>query len=286
MTPLRRKMTEDMRIRNYRPRTVRAYVDVVARLARFYNRSPDQLGVEDIRRFQLHLVDGGEISWSWLNVHVCALRFFYGVTLGRTDEIRHIPFSKKPKTLPVVFTREEVTQFLLAVDDPQLRVLFMTMYATGMRRFEAQALRVGDIDSGRGVICVTGKGDRQRLVPLSHTLLDTLRAYYAAYRPDDLLFPGHRLDRPIADKRVSRERRAAAETAGITKPFNTHVLRHSFATHALEAGVDLRRIQVILGHRKITTTTVYLHVCEHFVSGTASPLDLLDFDGDLFGDPS
>jgi len=276
MTPLRQKMTEDLRIRNYRPRTIRAYVGAVSRFARFFGRSPDQLGPEHIRKFQLDLVGDGEVSWSWLNVHVCALRFFYGVTLGRDDVIVHIPYAKQPKKLPAVLTRDEVTRFLWAVDDPQIQILFMTMYATGMRRHEAQLLRVQDVDSGRGVIRVLGKGQKQRLVPLSTTLLETLRAYWVAYRPDELLFPGHRLDRPIAEKRVSRARRAAIQTAGLERTFTTHVLRHSFATHALESGVDIRRIQVILGHPRITTTAVYLHVCEHFVSGTASPLDLLD----------
>lgn len=272
MTPLRQKMTEDLRIRNYRPKTMGA----VARFARFFGRSPDQLGPEHIRKFQLDLIGEGEVSWSWLNVHVCALRFFYGVRLGRDDLIVHIPYAKQPKKLPVVLTREEVSRFLSAVADPQIRVLFMAMYATGMRRHEAQLLRAQDIDSGRGVIRVLGKGQKQRLVPLSKVLLETLRAYWAAYRPADLLFPGHRLDVPIAEKRVTRARRAAIEAAGLEQSFTTHVLRHSFATHALESGVDIRRIQVILGHRRITTTSVYLHVCEHFVSGTTSPLDLLE----------
>lgn len=284
MTPLRKKMTEDMRIRNYRPRTIRAYVGVVERFARHFGRSPDKLGPDEIRRFQLYLI-GRRPSWDWLNVHVCALRFFYQVTLERPELIRHMPYAKRPRSLPIVLTREEVNAFLLAVDDPGYRLMFMAMYATGMRRFEVQGLRVSDIDSGRGVIRVReGKGGKERLVPLARTLLDALRDYYVCFKPKEILFFGSNRTRPVCDKTLSRARRAAAETAKIRRPFNSHALRHSFATHSLEAGVDIRRIQVILGHRSISTTMKYLHVCEQFVGATASPLELLDFDPERFAE--
>ncbi len=284
MTPLRKKMIDDMRIRNYRDKTIRMYVGAVLRFARHFHTSPDKLGVDHIRTFQLHLIES-KPSWSWLNVYVCALRFFYGTTLGRDWIIEHIPYAKQPQVLPTVLTRKEVTDFLDAVSDPRLKVLFMLMYATGLRRFEAQALRIADIDSERTVIRVNdGKAGKQRLVPLSPVLLKTLREYYRAYRPNDLMFFGRKAGQPICDRTISRARKAARHKAGIKREFNTHALRHSFATHSLEAGVDIRRIQVILGHRSISTTVRYLHVCERFVAATASPLDLLDFDAAFIGD--
>ncbi len=286
MTPLRKKMTEDLRIRNYRPKTIRLYVGAVARFARFFNQSPELLGVDHIREFQLHLVET-KPSWSWLNVHVCALRFLYRITLGRADLIVHIPYAKQPRRLPTVLSRDEVTRFLMAVEDPQVRILYMMLYATGMRRFEAQLVRVADIHSDRGVIRVRdGKGGKERLTPLSRTLLQTLRDYYRVYEPQDFLFFGSNRGRPIGEKILWQSRKQAAARAGIDPSMNSHVLRHSFATHALEAGVDIRRIQIILGHRSINTTVKYLHICEHFVSGTDSPLDLLDFDAAVFEDKS
>lgn len=280
MTPLRKKMVEDLKIRNYSEDTVRSYVHAVAQLAVFFKRSPDALQPEQIRTYLVHLVTVKKPSWSWYNVQVCGIRFFYRVTLARDWVIAHVPYGRRPTRIPVILSRDEVTRFFEAIDEPMFRVLLMTIYAAGLRVSEALALRPTDIDSERMLILVReGKGRKQRLAPLSRTLLDDLREYYRAYRPQTHLFFGRTPEVPVAERTLRAACQRARLAAGIRRTFTIHDLRSSFATHLLEAGVDIRTIQVILGHADLGTTERYVRVRENLISATQSPLDLLNFGG-------
>jgi site-specific recombinase XerD len=275
MTPLRQRFVDDLRLRNYSPRTIEAYVAGVARLAKHFGRSPDQLGTEEVRAFQLHLV-GLHVSWSLFNQTVCALRFFYGVTLGRPEQVPFIPFGKRPKTLPCVLSPDEVLRLFEATTTRRDRVLLQTAYACGLRIGELLHLRVTDIDSGRMVVHIRqGKGNKDRLVPLSPRLLDDLRRYWQQYRPTTWLFPGAFADRPLTAGNVQRLCQRLVARAGITKPATPHTLRHSYATHLLEAGVDVVTLQKLLGHRDLSTTAHYLHLSTERLRQTPSLLDLL-----------
>jgi site-specific recombinase XerD len=275
MTPLRQRFVDDLRLRNYSPRTIEAYVAGVARLAKHFGRSPDQLGTEEVRAFQLHLV-GLHVSWSLFNQTVCALRFFYGVTLGRPEQVPFIPFGKRPKTLPCVLSPDEVLRLFEAAAPGRDRVLLQTAYACGLRIGELLHLHVADIDSARMVIHVRqGKGAKDRLVPLSQRLLDDLRRYWQQYRPTTWLFPGAFPDRPLTASNVQRLCQRLVTRAGISKPATPHTLRHSYATHLLEAGVDVVTLQKLLGHRDLSTTAHYLHLTTDRLRQTPSLLDLL-----------
>ena len=260
MSPLRQRLIDDLRIRNYAPRTVEAYVDGVARLAKFRRRSPDRLGPDDVRDLQLDLLRRG-VSWSTFNQTVCALRFFFRVTLGRPEVLSFIPFGKKIKSLPCVLDPDEVLRLIEAAPTHRDRVLLQAAYACGLRIEELMHLRVTDIDSRRMVVVVRkGKGRKDRLVPLSPRLLDVLRVYWQAERPATWLFPGRRADRPLTATNLQRLCQRLVARLGFTKHVTPHTLRHSFATHMLEAGVDLFTLQRILGHRSLQTTALYLHV--------------------------
>jgi site-specific recombinase XerD len=275
MTPLRQRFIDDLRIRNYAPRTIDAYVAGVARLAQHFHRSPDLLGPQDIRAFQLELIRRA-VSWSLFNQTVCALRLFYAVTLQRPDHVPFIPYAKKPKTLPIVLSTEEVLRFLDAARAGRERVLFQTTYACGLRLAELRHLRVADIDSARMVVLVhQGKGRKDRLAPLSLRLLEELRTYWRRYRPRTWLFPGLDDARPLCGGTVQRMCQRIATRAKLVKHVSPHTLRHSFATHLLEAGVDLRTLQAILGHTSLNTTAVYLHVGTQRLHQTPSLLDRL-----------
>ncbi len=275
MTPLRQRFVDDLRLRNYSPRTIEAYVAGVARLAKHFGRSPDQLGTEEVRAFQLHLV-GRRVSWSLFNQTVCALRFFYGVTLGRPEQVPFIPFGKRPKTLPCVLSPDEVLRLFEATTTRRDRVLLQTAYACGLRIGELLHLRVTDINSARMVIHVRqGKGAKDRLVPLSQRLLDDLRGYWKQYRPTTWLFPGTFTDRALTASNVQRLCQRLVTRAGIGKPATPHTLRHSYATHLLEAGVDVVTLQKLLGHRDLSTTAHYLHLTTDRLRQTPSLLDLL-----------
>jgi site-specific recombinase XerD len=259
MTPLRQRFIDDLRLRNYSPRTVEAYVAGVARLAKFRGRSPDQLGPDDVRALQLDLLRQG-VSWSLFNQTVCALRFFFRVTLGRPDMLPFLPFGKKPRCIPCVLGPEEVLQFLDAVPHGRDRVLLQTAYACGLRIEELMHLQVADIDSRRMVVVVRqGKGRKDRLVPLSPRLLEVLRAYWHVERPRTWLFPGRIADRPLTATNLQRLCQRVVARLGLAKRVTPHTLRHSFATHMLEAGVDLHTLQALLGHRSLQTTALYLH---------------------------
>ncbi|HMB02887.1 MAG TPA: site-specific integrase [Isosphaeraceae bacterium] len=280
MTPLRRRMIQDMQLRNFAPGTIALYVNCVARFARHFGTSPEHLGPEDVRAYLLQLVQERRPSWSYYNQNLHALRFLYNVTLGRDWVLKHIACPKQPKRLPVVLGPDELTRFFAAIGSLKHRALLMTAYAAGLRVSEVAALRVGDIDSQRMVLRVRqGKGRKDRYVMLSPKLLDLLRAYWKEARPRTWLFPGLDPDRPISAAAVMKACRQACRVSGLEKHVTVHTLRHSFATHLLEAGADLRTIQVLLGHHSPRTTALYTHVSPAALQATVSPFDRLDLGG-------
>jgi len=260
MTPLRQRFVDDLRLRNYSPRTIEIYVAHVARFAKHFGRSPELLGLEEMRAFQLHLLER-KVSWSQFNQTVCALRYFYGKTLGRTEQVPMLAYGKKPKKLPCVLGPEEVAQLLDASRPGRERVLLQTAYACGLRLMEVLNLQVSDIDSARMLVHVRqGKGNKDRLVPLSPKLLAELRDYWRSHRPARWLFSNKGQQGPVHPGTVQRQLRRAVLKAGLRKPATMHTLRHSYATHMLEAGVDVMTLQKILGHRQLSTTAHYLHL--------------------------
>ena len=276
MTELRQRYLEDLRLRNYSPRTLKTYVECVSHFARYFKRSPEELGPEHIRQYQLYLVEEKKCSWSRYNQTVCALRFLYGKTLGRDWAITHIPFPRKHKKLPVVLSREEAAQFLAAIESLKYRTILSLCYGAGLRINEALNLEVGDIDSSRMMIRVRqAKGNKDRYVMLSPKLLELLRKYWKAKRPGIWLFPRRGKDEHLTASTVQRACKRARRDSGLSKAVTPHTLRHSFASHLLEAGADLRTIQLLLGHNNIQTTTVYTHVSQKSVLATVSPFDLL-----------
>ena len=252
MSPLRQRMIEDLTIRNLSPATQRSYVHHVEKFSRFFGRSPDRLGYEEVRAYQAHLV-GRRVSWGALNQTVCALRFFYGVTLGRSDLPERIPYARTPRKLPVVLSADEVVGFLQAVKGTRNRVALTTTYAAGLRASETARLKVSDIDSGRMVIRIEhGKGDKDRYVMLSPQLLGILRTYWRLTKPGRWLMTRRDGGGPMDAQTLGVACRVACEFLGIEKRVTVHTLRHSFATHLLEAGTDIRIIQVLLGHHSLS----------------------------------
>jgi site-specific recombinase XerD len=248
MTRLRRRMIEDMRIRNLSPQTQRAYVEQVSRFALHFGRSPERLGQDEIRAWQIYLVEERRLAASSISVAVAALRFVYTVTLKRPWTVEDdIPTSRQPKKLPVVSSPAEVVRFLDAVKSPKHRMILTVCYATGLRISEAVSLKPTAIDSQRMVIRVeAGKGRKDRYVMLSPTLLKLLRTYWKAGRPKGWLFPGDRPEQPITACAVEIACRQALEQSGLGKAITPHSLRHAFAVHLLESGTDLRTIQLLL----------------------------------------
>lgn len=279
MRPLRQRMLEDMKIRNLSAHTQKRYVDRVAAFAKHFGKSPEQLGPEEIRAFQVYLTQERKLSASTLNNTVCALRFLYHVTLRRNWSLDRIPLARREKKLPVVLSPDEVAQFFRATRSMKHRAILITAYAAGLRIAEVTRLKIRDIDSRRMTIRVDqGKGRKDRYVMLSPRLLTVLREYWKADRPSDWLFPGRYADRPIAENTVRHVCKQAYLISGLTKRVTPHTLRHSFATHMLEAGTDLRTIQVLLGHRSPSSTARYTHVAPHSLQGAQSPLDRLPDD--------
>jgi integrase/recombinase XerD len=276
MTPLRRRMQEELQRRNYSEITAECYVRHVAEFARFFRRSPDSLGAEEIKQFQLHLIHTKKVSWSTYIQATAALRFFYVKTLGQAFMAEKIPFPRRPKYLPTVLSQEEVRRLLDATTSLKHRALFMALYGGGLRVSEACGLAIPDIDSSRMVIHVRqGKGRKDRDVMLSPVLLNALREYCRRVCPKHWLFPGCSADKPITTKAVFLMIRKSAARAKITKTVSPHVLRHSFATHLLESGTDVRTIQLLMGHKDLDTTVIYLHVSQAHVQKIVSPLDTL-----------
>lgn len=275
MSPLRQRFRDDLRLRNYASRTIQSYVAGVVRLARHSGRAPDRLGPEEIRAFLLSLVERG-VSWSLFNQTVCALKLFYTVTLQRPDVVPFVRFAKRPKTLPVVLAPAEVVQFFAAARPGVERVLVQTDYALGLRVSELVRLRVEDLDSRRLVVHVhAGKGRKDRLVPLSSKLLEELRAYWRQYRPATWLFPGTKPGAHRSAASVQRLVGRVARRAGLTKAVTVHTLRHSYATHQLEAGLDLLTLQRVLGHNSLKTTSEYVHLTTRQLQRTPGLLEWL-----------
>lgn len=275
MTLLRERMAEDLRIRNYSPRTVDCYVSMMARFAKEFDKPPGQLGPAEIRAFQVRLIEK-KVSWTVFNQAVSALRFFYRVTLPRDFAVEHIPFAKRKKPLPTVLSVDEVRRLLAAPTNTKHRAILSLIYATGLRLTEATHLRVSDIDGERMTVHVRrGKGGKPRLVPMSTALRDLLRTYWLVDHPRNYLFPGQHPDRPLHESSVQHACAKARLIARIDKPASVHTLRHSYATHLLELGVDLRTIQKLLGHSSLTTTAVYAHVTGRLLDAANKAVDLL-----------
>src|SRR6266511_2222390 len=277
MTSLRRRMLEDMQVRNFSPHTQTSYVQQVSRFARYFQQSPESLGPEEIRAYQVYLTNEKKLAVSSVLIAVAALRFLYTVTLKKSwsvDEI--IPAPKKPQRLPIVLSPDEVLQFLECVPGPKHRAILTTCYAAGLRISEVLHLRPNDIDSHRMVIRVEqGKGQKDRYVMLSPKLLDLLRTWWRMERPTAWLFPGDRPGQSISKDAVEQACQKARRRCGIPKPITPHLLRHAFAVHLLEAGTDVRTIQLLLGHRSLATTARYLRIATSKVCSTTSPFDLL-----------
>ena len=276
MTPLRQRMLEDMSIRNLAENTQSAYLQQVAAYSRYFDRSPDQLGPEEIRTYQLYLMEVRALTPSSICVATGALRFLYKVTLKRPWAVEEIPMPKRPRKLPEILSPEEVMHFLNAITNHKHRAILMTAYAAGLRVSEATHLKVTDIDSQRMMLRVEqGKGMKDRYVMLSPRLLDVLRTYWKSARPTQWLFPGEVPGQPITREAVGLACQKARRDSGITKRITPHSLRHAFASHLLESGANLRTIQLLLGHRSLATTARYLKVATSTVCATASPFDLL-----------
>jgi integrase/recombinase XerD len=283
VTQLRQIMLEELERRNYAPATIRCYIRTVEHFSRYFHRPPDQLGPEHIRQYQAALFTHWKLVANTVTQRLAALRFFYVQVLKRGWSIAETPYPKKVIHLPEILSQEEVARLIDAAELPFHRVVLMTLYATGARRAEVARLKISDIDSQRMVVHIRGgKGRKDREVMLSPKLLDALRAYWRSKRPRVYLFPssnGHRgVDQPISDKTIWNVCKSAARRAGLLhRHLHPHTLRHCFATHLLEAGADLRTIQMLLGHRDLEETTIYLHLSRRHLSATASPLDALTF---------
>ena len=277
-TPLRQRMTEDMQVRNLARNTQTSYVQQVSLFARHFNKSPELLGPEDIRTYQVYLTNERKLAPGSVVIAVSALRFLYKVSLKKDWSFEDlIPAPKKPQKLPVVLSPEEVLQFLGCVGNTKQRAILTTCYAAGLRISEAVHLKPTDIDSQRMVIRVEqGKGQKDRYVMLSPKLLETLRTYWRAVRPQGgWLFEGDVSGQPITRNAVALACRNARQLSRIRKPISPHSLRHAFAVHLLESGTDVRTIQLLLGHRSLATTARYLRIATSKVCSTSSPLDLL-----------
>ena len=262
VSPLRRRMIEDMTVRNLSPATQRSYLHAVAKFSRYFSRSPDRLDIEDVRAFQVFLVSQ-KISWPALNQTVCALRFFYGVTLNRPEIPERIAYAREPRKLPVILSADEVVRFLEAVPSLKTRTALTTAYAAGLRASEAVSLKVADIDSSRMLIQVRhGKGAKDRTVMLSPQLLAILRTYWRLARPREWLFPGRDESKPIDVQVLHAACRSATKAAGLAKRVTVHTLRHSYASIALAHGETVLTIGRLLGHDHPGTTLKYTNFAD------------------------
>ncbi len=281
MTHLRKMMLEELERRNYAQATIDCYLRIVAEFSLHFHRPPNQLGPDHIRQYQAHLFGRRKLAPSTVTQRLAALRFFYIKTLRKPWSVAETPYPKKVQRLPIILSAEEVAQLIDSAVTAFHRILLMTLYATGVRRAELARLKITDIDSRRMIIHIQGgKGRKDRDVMLSPKLLEALREYWRGLRrkPTNWLFPGgrsHTGDRHISPKTIWNACENAAQRAGIRKKIHPHTLRHCFATHLLESGADLRTIQILLGHRDLEETTIYLHLSQRHLNATASPLDSL-----------
>jgi len=259
---LRKKMFEDMQLHGYAERTMKSYADAVSGLARHYHCPPDQLTEDDLRKFFLHLINDRKAARSTLKVYLCGIKFFYEKTLGRKWQLFGLVMPAKSKKLPTVLSREEVDMILGLLRSVVIKVLLTVIYVCGLRLNEAVSLTVNDIDSKRMQVRVRGKGNKDRDVPLPEKTLELLRSYWLVHRPEHWLFPAKRKDKAIGHSTVQKAFKAALRESGIRKNASVHSLRHSYATHLLEDGVDLRFIQMLLGHKSPNTTCIYTHLTQ------------------------
>jgi integrase/recombinase XerD len=281
VTQLRKKMLEELQRRNYAQRTAKQYIRIVREFANYYNKAPDQLGPDQIREYSAYLFRERKLDPGTVQQHVAGLRFFYVKTLKRHFLLEDLPMPKRSRRIPEILSPEEVARLIDSASNLFHRTMLMTLYSTGIRRAELCRLQVSDIDSERMVIHIRkGKGGHDRDVPLSEKLLETLRVYWRWMKPKNYLFPGTvknwRSDVPVTTKVPWEACREAAQRAGLSKHVSPHTLRHSYATHLLEAGADLRTIQVLLGHSKIEHTTLYLHLSRRHLTAIGNPLDQIE----------
>ena len=282
MTHLRELMLQELQRRNYSKTTVNAYLKMVESFARHFHRSPDQLGPEEIRAYQVYLLSERKMGTRTVGHHTAALRFFFCKTLKRNYPIEEVPYPKAGRKLPIILTQEEAIRLIDSASNLFHRAMLMTLYSTGMRRAELCHLKVEDIDSTRMIIHIRhGKRNRDRDVPLSPKLLETLREYWLWMKPKTYLFPGTkngwRADKPITPKVLWEACREAAKAAGISKDVRPHLLRHSFATHQVENGADLPTVQLLLGHSDLKATSIYLHLSERHLKAAGTPIDKAEF---------
>jgi integrase/recombinase XerD len=282
VTHLRQLMLDELQRRNYSKATARIYIRSVKEFAELFGRSPAKLGPEHVRQYQVHLLKDRKLSPETVAQRAAALRFFYVKTLRRRYLPEHIPYPKIPQKLPTVLSEAEVQQMFECTMNLQHRAMLLTLYSAGLRRSELCQLKLEDIDSQRMMIRIRhGKGGRDREVPLSNKLLDVLREYWRWKRPKTYLFPSDhkkRIGQPVSDKVIWWLCKKAAREAGIRKKVSPHTMRHSYATHMLEAGADLRTIQVLLGHKKLEDTIIYLHLSKRHLTAVANPLDRMEVD--------
>jgi site-specific recombinase XerD len=280
MTPLRRRFIDDLRLKNFSSNTIKVYVHAVDKFARHFGRSPEELGLEEVRAYLVHLIDRG-LSRGSCVIARNSLRHLYQDTLGRSGWIEDLPRPKRERRLPVVLSRDEVRRLFSVVTNLKQKALFMVAYDSGLRLSEILNLHMEDIDSQRMVIRVRqGKGKKDRYARLTPGLLNLLREYWRAYRPDSLLFPGASKDKRYDLATPGQLLKKACRRAGITKRVSMHTLRHSFATHLLEAGVNLRVIQHLLGHGRIQTTVIYTHISTDELGAAPSLMETLEAPDD------
>jgi site-specific recombinase XerD len=268
-------MIEELRRGNYSPNTERNYIQEVAHFARHFGRSPELLGEQHIREYQLALIKRS-VSWNHYNVVTCALRFVFCKTLHRDMRVEQIPFAKRPKNLPIALTVPEVLRVIEAAANLRDKALFVTLYSCALRPSECLQLRPCDIDGNELVIRLRGKGNKERLVPLKPNVLLLLRSYWRTVRCNDWLFPGAKPGQPLSRRALERAFKSALQRAGINKRAVPHTLRHSCATHQLEAGTNMRVIQVLLGHAHLKTTEIYAHVSPKALQQGLAGLEHLD----------
>jgi len=284
MTPLRQRMLEELLRRNYSPATIESYILAVKDFAEYFSKSPDLLGAEEVRRYQLHLINNKRLAPNTVRARMSALRFFYWKTLKRRDlHFDDLPIPKAPLKLPVVLSPEEVSRLIEAASSLVHRIMLIVLYATGLRRAELVQLKLSDIDSKRMVLHVRGgKGRRDRDLPMTDKLLEALREYWRRSRSRVYLFPSPYGSRdqevPITTKAVYHACRKAAVRAGLSKAIGPHTMRHTFATQHLESGTDLRTIQYLLGHSSLKHTVVYLHLSQLHMRAAANPFDQLSLN--------
>ncbi len=277
MSAMLERMVDDLRLRNYSPRTVRVYAYQLRAIARHCGAPPEQLGLDDVRRYLLHLTQERKCSWSMWRQAIAAFRCFYGEALGLDEALRALPYPRREFRLPYVLSRAEVERLLHVVDRARDRAILMTIYAAGLRTSEAVGLAREHIDTGRMLMHICrGKGRKDRVVPLSPVLLEVLRQNWRTDGVGRWLFPGRDRTQPISGRRVQAAAQLAGERAGVFKRVTPRMLRHSFATHLLEAGTDLRVIQRLLGHAHLRTTLIYAHVSQRALAAVRSPLDTLN----------